>query len=50
LVDGSSSFIKVGIEAFLNLAAEEQVPTLWKAIFKAVRIGEGATNFPLRQS
>ncbi|UPL47464.1 aminopeptidase (plasmid) [Bacillus sp. PGP15] len=28
-------------KVFPNLAAEEQVPALWEAIFKVVRIGEG---------
>ncbi|MEB2302630.1 aminopeptidase [Lysinibacillus xylanilyticus] len=28
-------------KVFPNLAAEDQVPALWEAIFKAVRIGEG---------
>ncbi|MED2795510.1 aminopeptidase [Bacillus wiedmannii] len=28
-------------KVFPNLAAEEQVPALWEAIFKTVRIGEG---------
>lgn len=28
-------------KVFPNLAAKEQVPALWDAIFKTVRIGEG---------
>ncbi len=30
-------------KVFPDLAAEDQVPALWEAIFKAVRIGEGST-------
>lgn len=30
-------------KVFPDLATEDQVPALWEAIFKAVRIGEGST-------
>ena len=41
-VYGSSSFTKWASKVFPDLAAEDQVPALWEAIFKAVRIGEGS--------
>ena len=33
----------MGIEGVPGFSKEDQVPALWEAIFKAVRIGEGST-------